>query len=62
LILVGELDVLTPPSASKAMHERIAGSEMHVIPLAAHVSNMENPAFFNGKLLNFLDRVASIKP
>jgi pimeloyl-ACP methyl ester carboxylesterase len=44
------------------MYERIAGSEMHIIPLAAHMSNLENPAFFNEKLLGFLDRVALINP
>ena len=44
------------------MHARIGGSEMHIIPLAAHMSNLENPAFFNEKLLGFLDRVAPIKP
>jgi 3-oxoadipate enol-lactonase len=59
LILVGEQDVLTPPSASQAMHERITGSEMHIIPRAAHLSNLENPEFFNEKLISFLDRVTS---
>jgi 3-oxoadipate enol-lactonase len=62
LILVGELDIITPPSATEAMHRRIAGSEMHIVPLAAHMSNLENPAFFNEKLLSFLDRVALSKP
>jgi len=27
---------------------------MHVIPEAAHMSNLENPAVFNEKLLAFL--------
>ena len=61
LILVGELDVTTPPSASQSMHERIAGSEISIIPLAAHMSNLENPVFFNEKLLDFLDRAASTR-
>ncbi|MER3524218.1 MAG: alpha/beta hydrolase [Ignavibacteria bacterium] len=59
LILVGEKDVTTPPSSSQAMHEKIPGSEMHLIPAAAHMSNMENPQEFNRRLLAFLDRVAS---
>lgn len=61
LILVGELDITTPPSASEAMHRRIAGSEMHVVPHAAHMSNIENPSFFNEKLLAFLARVAPVE-
>jgi 3-oxoadipate enol-lactonase len=59
LILVGEHDAITPPAAAQSMHERIQGSEMHVIPAAAHMSNLENPEEFNGHLLAFLKRVAS---
>jgi len=58
LILVGEHDATTPPAASQAMHERIPGSELHLIPQAAHMSNIENTDFFNEKLLIFLKRVA----
>ncbi|HCV44422.1 MAG TPA: alpha/beta hydrolase [Bacteroidetes bacterium] len=61
LILVGELDVTTPPSDSQSMHKLIAGSELHIVPHAAHVSNLENPGFFNERLLAFLSRVASMK-
>lgn len=56
LILVGEHDITTPPSASRAMHDNIRGSELHMVPGAAHMSNLENPAFFNQKLLGFLRR------
>ncbi len=59
MILVGEFDLITPPAASQTMHERIPGSELHIIPQAAHMSNMENPDFFNEKLLYFLKRVSS---
>lgn len=62
LILVGELDVTTPPPDSQSLHKRISGSELHIVPNAAHLSNMENPDFFNEKLLAFLSRVASTKP
>lgn len=62
LILVGEKDITTPPADARAMHERIAGSELHIIPLAAHMSNLENPAFFNDRLLAFLSRVSAMKP
>jgi len=60
LILVGELDVTTPPDASRLMHDRIQGSEMHIIPGAAHMSNLENTREFNAHLLTFLNRVAPI--
>ena len=58
LILVGEHDAITPPAASKSMREKISGSEMHIVPHAAHMSNMENTEFFNEKLLSFLKRVS----
>jgi 3-oxoadipate enol-lactonase len=58
LILVGELDKLTPPAAARAMHERIAGSELHVIPHAAHMSNLENPAMFDDRLISFLSKIS----
>ncbi len=54
LILVGKEDKITPPSASEAMLKALPKAAMHVIPGAAHMSNLENPAFFNEKLLAFL--------
>ncbi len=57
LILVGEHDTLTPPSASEALHKNIKGSELHVIPHAAHMSNIENPDVFNEKLIAFLKKL-----
>ena len=54
LILVGEHDTLTPVTASQAMKEKIPNAEMHVIPNAAHMSNIENATAFNEKLLAFL--------
>jgi pimeloyl-ACP methyl ester carboxylesterase len=56
LILVGEKDVTTPVADSRQMQEKIRGSEMHVVPRAAHMSNLENPEFFNTKLAGFLTR------
>jgi 3-oxoadipate enol-lactonase len=57
LILVGQHDALTPPSASHAMKEKIPGAELHVLPKAAHLSNLENAALFNDYLTEFLARV-----
>ncbi|HLA68684.1 MAG TPA: alpha/beta fold hydrolase [Bacteroidota bacterium] len=59
LILVGEHDALTPPSAAQSMHSLIQGSQIHIVPHAAHMSNLENPSFFNEKLLAFLKNIAA---
>ncbi len=57
LILVGQQDTLTPPSAANAMKEKIPGAELHVIPEAAHLSNLENTDEFNARLTAFLARL-----
>lgn len=57
LILVGEDDALTPPALSQAMHQAIAGSELHLVPGAGHLSSVENPDEFNKRLLDFLSRL-----
>jgi 3-oxoadipate enol-lactonase len=54
LIMVGEDDPGTPVSASKAMHERITGSTLVVLPSARHLSNVEQTEAFNAALLKFL--------
>jgi 3-oxoadipate enol-lactonase len=56
LIVVGEDDPGTPVASSKAMHERIAGSQLVVLPHAAHLSNIEQNGPFNEALLDFLMR------
>jgi 3-oxoadipate enol-lactonase len=54
LIIVGEDDPGTPVSASEAMHERIPGSTLVVLPSARHLSNVEQTDPFNAALLKFL--------
>jgi 3-oxoadipate enol-lactonase len=54
LIMVGEDDPGTPVSASEAMHERISGSNLVVLPSARHLSNVEQTEAFNAALLKFL--------
>jgi 3-oxoadipate enol-lactonase len=54
LIMVGEDDPGTPVSASEAMHERISGSKLVVLPSARHLSNVEQTEAFNAALLKFL--------
>ena len=43
LIIVGELDALTPPSESQAMAAAIPGAHLVTIPGAAHLAPMERP-------------------
>ena len=57
LILVGQHDAITPPSASGAMKEKIPGAELHLISGAGHLSNVEQPVEFNRHLADFLARI-----
>jgi 3-oxoadipate enol-lactonase len=54
LIIVGEEDPGTPVAASEAMHERIDGSKLVVLPAARHLSNIEQSGAFNEALMDFL--------
>jgi pimeloyl-ACP methyl ester carboxylesterase len=54
LILVGNLDLITPPADAELMNREIRGSRLEVIAGAGHVSNIERPAEFNRALENFL--------
>ncbi len=56
LIVVGEDDPGTPLAASQAMHDRIAGSRLCVIPKMLHLNNIERADLFNRHLAEFLDR------
>lgn len=57
LIIVGEHDMPTPPSAARNMHEKIPNSKFHLIENAAHMSNLENQRMFNEHLARFLDEI-----
>jgi 3-oxoadipate enol-lactonase len=59
LILVGEEDALTPVSEARTLHHGIAGSDLHVISGAGHVSNVERPAAFNHLVSEFLTSLTS---
>jgi 3-oxoadipate enol-lactonase len=54
LIMVGEEDPGTPVAASEAIHERIAGSQLVILPAARHLSNIEQSEAFNQSLMDFL--------
>ncbi len=54
LIMVGREDIITPPQVALKMHEKIKGTNFHIIDHAGHLSNMENPTEFNNQLNRFL--------
>ena len=54
LVIVGEQDGGTPPAMAREIHENYPGSELVVIPAAAHLSNVEQPGAFNSALADFL--------
>ncbi|MGH7391220.1 MAG: 3-oxoadipate enol-lactonase [Candidatus Rokuibacteriota bacterium] len=57
LVVVGEEDQGTPVAAARTIHEGIKGSELVVIPSAAHLSNLEQPEVFTKAVTGFLSRV-----
>jgi pimeloyl-ACP methyl ester carboxylesterase len=54
LILVGDEDVVTPRPLSEALHAGIGGSTLASVPLAGHLSSLEQPGAFNDALAGFL--------
>lgn len=58
LVLVGEHDVVTPLPMAMEIQRGIGGSELVVIPDAAHLLNIEQPDAFDEALTRFLDRVS----
>jgi len=54
LIIVGDADVLTPPSVAQKMHQGIAKSELVVIKGSGHMSTMEQPAQVNQAIARFM--------
>jgi pimeloyl-ACP methyl ester carboxylesterase len=54
LVIVGEDDVLTPPSEAALLHAGIRGSTLEVITGAGHVANVERPAAVNHVVTEYL--------
>lgn len=59
LVICGEQDMGTPPAMARTLHEGIAGSELVMIPNAAHLSNMEQPAAFLAAVEKFYQRIGT---
>jgi 3-oxoadipate enol-lactonase len=57
LVIVGADDAATPPAMAEKIHAGIAGSELQVLPSAAHISSLEQTDSFNHVLGAFLSRI-----
>jgi pimeloyl-ACP methyl ester carboxylesterase len=57
LVLVGEEDVLTPPSVGRAMAEAIPGASFQLVPGAGHLPTLEQPETTTGLLRAFLEGI-----
>jgi 3-oxoadipate enol-lactonase len=53
-VVVGDEDVLTPPSLARSMAERIAGARLTIIKGSGHLPIIERPREFNAAVLPFL--------
>jgi pimeloyl-ACP methyl ester carboxylesterase len=54
LIVVGALDIATPPAQAEELHRLIAASELTVLPGAGHLANVDASAAFTERVLTFL--------
>jgi pimeloyl-ACP methyl ester carboxylesterase len=57
LVVVGEEDVLTPPSNADTLARGIRGSRLVRIAKAGHLASFEQPDVFTAELMRFLDSV-----
>jgi 3-oxoadipate enol-lactonase len=58
LIAIGDEDAAIPVERANRIHSRIAGSKLVIIPRAGHTPTVEEPAFVNGLLEDFISKVA----
>lgn len=58
LVIVGEEDVLTPPSEAEELAELLPIAQLVRLPGAGHLTPLEQPARINEELIVFLSHVA----
>jgi 3-oxoadipate enol-lactonase len=56
MVIVGEQDAGTPVAMAQEIHAAMPGSELVIIPSAAHLSNLEQPEAFNRAISGFLKK------
>ncbi|MDF0540885.1 alpha/beta fold hydrolase [Sphingobium sp. H39-3-25] len=54
MVVVGDSDVLTPPKASRTIHEGVAGSSLHILEACGHLPAMELRAQTSALLRDWL--------
>jgi len=57
LIIVGDVDAITPPPVAQKMQQGIPNSELVVIKGSGHMSTMEQPAQVNQAISRFMKRL-----
>jgi 3-oxoadipate enol-lactonase len=58
LIICGKQDTVTVPEQSEFFKKNIAGSKLHIINYAGHMTNLEQPDDFNKHLAEFISSVS----
>lgn len=56
LIMTGDNDPICPPQVAEALHDGISSSELVIVPNAAHMCILEQPAFINDCLKAFFKK------
>jgi 3-oxoadipate enol-lactonase len=56
LVICGDQDPGTPPAMAREIHDSSPGSKLVMIPQAAHLSNLEQPAAFTRAMQDFMAR------
>lgn len=59
LIVVGQDDVLTTVKDAQAMQAASGGAQIEIVPAAAHLVNLEQPAQVDSAMLSFLDETTN---
>jgi pimeloyl-ACP methyl ester carboxylesterase len=62
LVIVGEKDVLTPPSEAEELSELLPIAQLVRLPGAGHLTPLEQPVRINEELIVFLSHAASASP
>ena len=55
LVMVGQDDVISPPSEAREIAAAIPGSVFEIVPSAGHLAPYENPSAANAAMLRFLE-------
>lgn len=62
LVVVGEADIITPPTESKQLASGIPSAELCIVERAGHFPMLEQPTIFNPALRGFLSKLRREQP